>query len=187
MKPKIEGGGGRQGEFSNPNPPAFKGPTPRLEQVVFDYGVGKGAANFELYKEMVAEWMGLHIKHSAGQVSKAIRTGIPPTFVIPTAIESGDGFDEVVEKTKFYRLFSNMTKQEDSWEENNPRVYNQYHAHCTPAMKTKLQSLDALAQVAEYQDGIGLILLVCNVYHKKDQAHQSMLDLVRADKALHIC
>ena len=54
--------------------------------------------------------MGLHIKHSSGQVSKAIRTGIPPTFVILTAIEIGDGVDEVVEKAKFDRLFSKMTK-----------------------------------------------------------------------------
>ena len=54
-------------------------------------------------------------------------------------------------------------------------------------MKTKLQSLDAFTQAAEDQDGIGLILLVRNVYHNKDQVYQSMLDLVRADKVLHIC
>ena len=136
---------------------------------------------------MVAEWIGLHIKHSAGQVSKAIRTGIPPTFVIPNAVKSGDGFDRVVEKAKFDRLFFKINKQEDAWEENNPQIYNQWHAHCTPAMKTKLRSLDAFDQVAEDQDGIGLIALVRNVYHKKDQAHHSMLDLVRADKALHQC
>ena len=58
--------------------------------------------------------MGLHIKHSAGQVSKAICTGIPPTFFIPTAVKSGDGVDRVVEKAKFDRLFSKMTKQEDA-------------------------------------------------------------------------
>ena len=87
---------------------------------------------------MVSKWMGLHIKHSSGQVSKAIRTGIPPTFVIPTAVKSGDGVGGVFEKAKFDRLFSKMTKQEDAWEENNPRIYNQWHSHCTPAMKTKL-------------------------------------------------
>ena len=54
-------------------------------------------------------------------------------------------------------------------------------------MKTKLQSLVAFAQIAEDQDGIILIALVRNVYHKKDQAHQSMMDLVRADKALYLC
>ena len=91
VKPKIEGGGGRREGFSMPNPPAFKGPTPGLEKVFFNYGVGKGAADFEVYMEMVAEWMGMHIKYSAGQVSKAIHTGIPPTFVIPAAVKSGDG------------------------------------------------------------------------------------------------
>ena len=65
---------------------------------------------------MVAEWMGLHIKHSSVQVSKAIRTGIPPNFVIPTDVKSGDGVDGVVEKAKIDRLFSKMTKQEDAWE-----------------------------------------------------------------------
>ena len=53
-------------------------------------------------------------------------------------------------------------------------------------MKTKLQSLDAFAQLAEDQYGIGLIALVRNVYRKKDQAHQSILDLLRVDKALHL-
>ena len=114
VKPKIDGGGGRRGGFSKPNPSAFKVPTPELEEVVFDYGVGKGAANFEVYKEMVSECMGLHIKHSTVQISKAIRTGIPPTFVIPTNVESGHGVDGVVEKAKFDRLFSKMTKQEDA-------------------------------------------------------------------------
>ena len=74
---------------------------------------------------MVAEWMGLHINHRTGQISKAIRTGIPPTFVIPTDVESGYRVDGVVEKANFDCLFSKMTKQEDEWEENNPRIYNQ--------------------------------------------------------------
>ena len=42
-KPKIEGRGGWRGGFSKPKPPAFKGPTPGLDQVVLNYGVGKGA------------------------------------------------------------------------------------------------------------------------------------------------
>ena len=70
---------------------------------------------------MVAEWMGLHIKHSAVQVSKAIRNGIPPNFVIPTAVQSWDGVEEVVEKANLDRLFSKMTKQEDAWKGNNPQ------------------------------------------------------------------
>ena len=95
VKPDIEGGGGRRGGFYKPKPPAFNGPTPELEQIVFDYGFGKGADDFEAYKEMFVEWIGLYIKHSSGQVSKEIRTVNPPTFVIPTAVKSGDGVDGV--------------------------------------------------------------------------------------------
>ena len=110
VTPKIEGGGGQRGGSSKPIPPAFKGPTPGLEQVVFDYGVSKGAADFKVYKDMFAKWMGPHIKHNAGQVSMAIRNVITITFVIPTAVQSGDGVEEVVEKEKFERIFSKITK-----------------------------------------------------------------------------
>ena len=55
VKPKIKGGGGRRRGLSKPKPPVFKGLAPELEQLVFDYGVGKASADFKVYKEMVAE------------------------------------------------------------------------------------------------------------------------------------
>ena len=101
VKPKIEGGEGRRGGFSKPKPPAFKGPTPGLEKVFFNYGVGKGAADFEVYMEMVAEWMGMHIKYSAGQVSKAIHTGFLQLLSFQPLLRVGTGFRELLRRRSF--------------------------------------------------------------------------------------
>ena len=54
-------------------------------------------------------------------------------------------------------------------------------------METNLQVMENWSTIYPKQDGLGLISLICNVTHRRDETDQEILNIVRADKELILC
>ncbi len=59
-------------------------------------------------------------------------------------------------------------------------MHMRYRHHCTPVMKTKLESMPKFKGIASLQDGLGLI----NVYFEQDNSKQRLVEIVDVDTCL---
>ena len=80
-----------------------------------------------------------------------------------------------------------VEQNKNIWTTNNQVVYNLFPPHFTPEMDTNLQGLETWGTINTKKDGLGLITLICNVTHRRDDTAQAMANTVRADKDLMIC
>ena len=54
-------------------------------------------------------------------------------------------------------------------------------------METKLQIMETWGTIDPKQDSLGLIALIRDVIHRRDEMAQAMLDIVVEDKELMLC
>ena len=184
---KAAGTGGRRGYFRGAKK-QFKAPTDGYEDVVFDYSPGASGKNKfvenvkKLSQHIAASGK---IRHEAPTAALAVRSIKAPVYSDPTKPTKGeDGRYDDLEKDVYLSEKKEVAKLRATWENNNQIIFNLFLSHCTPEMETKLQGMDSWSTVDLEQDGLGLISLIRDVTHNRDESAQAVLDMVRADKEL---
>ena len=80
-----------------------------------------------------------------------------------------------------------INQNKKTWTTNNQVMYSLFLSHCTPGIETKLQGMETCDTIDTKQDGLGMISLIRDVTHRRDETEHVMLDIARADKELIIC
>ena len=63
-------------------------------------------------------------------------------------------------------------------EKTTTKIYNLLLSHCTESMHARLQLMSDWKDISKKQDGLKLMILICNVLHHKDKTKQSVLESV---------
>ena len=186
---KFYGRGATNNNNNAASKPAFKAPTPGLENDYFTTGSAKDAAQFEEVKLKLSRYVGTQSwkgAHVAAQAMELVEVE-EPVFVKSAQPVKTEGKDVEFEMDvmEYKDDFVCHSSGKTAWDKNKGRMYHLVLQHCPKELEGKLKAMSSWDSVNATRNVIGLLCLVRDVTHKHDETRQGTMALVESDLQLY--
>eukprot|EP00804_Cyclotella_cryptica_P023700 CCRYP_019316-RA/>CCRYP_019316-RA protein AED:0.38 eAED:0.25 QI:0/0/0/1/0/0/2/0/908 len=172
-----------------------RGPTPGVEEYIYDSGVAKNAAQYTKTTERLCNYFQANYK-SGDDVAGALRKLQELTItmpVAPVAITTTDAngvttttAPTYAEEHRYKRKFDAAFSREERYRENTSKAFAVIYEHCTPSLRAQLKGCEDWTAISGTQNAISLLRKNKGFCCKFDATKQGTRAIVAADKQIYI-
>ena len=144
---------------------------PGIEDAVFGFGGSYMPDTFESAHAAITRYIGAGNlgKNGGPEAAQSLREFKREELEEPVLEKTEDAKKLKIAEKMYKRRLDAYVEAKIVWEDNSKKIYNLLLSHCTKSMHVKLQSMSNWKDISKKQDGLKLIVLICNVRHHKDE------------------